>query len=93
MIIDYSKTKVMWTKHATAEVIEDNFKAEEIERNLNHVVEFPESEGDKMRGIIRVGVRYCTLIYVTTNNILKVITCWESNSADIEEYKRANKNG
>jgi hypothetical protein len=86
MIRDYSNTRVMWTRHASAEVLEDNFKAKDIEDSLRKVVEIPEFNGVKKRGIIRIGARYCTLIYVLTKTGLVVITCWESNPTDISEY-------
>jgi hypothetical protein len=89
MIRDYSKTRVRWTKHASAEVLEDNFNVREIEESLGGVVEFPEFNGCKLRGIIKIKARYCTLIYARTSWGIVVITCWESNPTDIGEYKRA----
>jgi hypothetical protein len=91
MIRDYSKTQVMWTKHALAEATEDNFRTKDIEGNLSYVVEFPEFEGGKMRGILRVGSKFCTLVYLPKRDGLLVITCWESNPTDMEEYKRNAK--
>jgi hypothetical protein len=89
MIRDYSKTQVMWTKHASAEVLEDNFTADEIEDGLRQVAEFPEFNGNKKRGVLKIGPRYCTIIYVRTRQGIVVITCWESNPTDIKEYDAA----
>jgi hypothetical protein len=91
MIRDYSKSRIMWTKHALAEATEDNFRTCEIEDNLSHVAEFPELDGGKMRGILRVGSRYCTLVYMLKRDGLLMITCWESNPTDLEEYNRNAK--
>jgi len=91
MIRDYSKIRLLWTKHAAAEVIEDRFNPREIEKNLNKVVELPEFNEDKKRGIIKLGERYCTLIYKKKKHGLIIITCWESNPTDVSEYHRVLK--
>jgi len=91
MIRDYSKTRVKWTRHAFAEATEDNFKTNELEGSFLRVVEFPELNGKKRRGIVRLGSRYCTLIYVLTGQGIVVITCWESNPTDISEYNNVVK--
>jgi len=83
---DYSKSRVVWTKHARDEVTEDNFKKQEIEESLSKVIEFPEFEDNKTRGIIKVGERYCTIIYKRMTNGIIIITCWESNPTDVREY-------
>jgi hypothetical protein len=93
MIRDYSKHRVVWTRHAKEQALEDNFPTSEVEGNISVVVEVPEFEEDKWRGILRVGPRYCTLIYRSFKDGLIVITCWESNHTDIEEYKRGTKHG
>ena len=63
----------------------------EIEKNLNKVVELPEFNEDKKRGIIKLGERYCTLIYKKKKHGLIIITCWESNPTDVSEYHRVLK--
>jgi len=96
MIKNYSKQIVLWTKHASEEVLEDNFEPRLIEQNLDKVVELPEFNGEKKRGIIRLNGKYCTLIYIRINFGIKIITCWESNPTDIQEYKqniRKKQNG
>lgn len=87
MIRDYSKARLLWTKHAAAEAIEDDFDAREIEENMKQVVEIPEFNEEKKRGIIRLDDRYCTLIYKKKKHGLIINTCWESNPTDIKEYK------
>lgn len=93
MIRDYSKTQVMWTRHALAEATEDNFKIRDIEKGLYHVVESPEFNGIKKRGIIRLDSRFCTLIYTVIGDSILMITCWESSHTDIAEYRRTVKRG
>jgi len=88
MLRDYSKSRLYWTKHAASEAIEDGFKAQKIEENLKTVVELPEFNGEKNRGVIKVGERYCTLIYKKMKKGLLAITCWESNPTDVQEYQR-----
>lgn len=92
---DYSKSRIIWTKHAAEEVLEDHFDPGEIERGLRRVVELPELDKDKKRGIIKLSNRYCTLIYVKMRFGLKIITCWESSVSDIKDYKNIirGKNG
>ena len=92
-IRDYSKSRIIWTKHAAQEVLEDNFDPVEIGRCLRRVVELPEFEENKSRGILKLGGRYCTLIYARMRFGLKIITCWESSPGDIKEYKRVMKDG
>jgi len=91
MIRDYSEIRLLWTKHAAAEVLEDNFDPKQTQEKLGRVVELPEFDEDKKRGIIKVGGRYCTLIYKKKKNGLIVITCWESNPTDRSEYKNELK--
>ena len=93
MLRDYSKARLLWSKHAASEAIEDNFDPREIEAHLRRVVELPEFSEDKRRGIIRVGGRHCTLIYAKKKHGLIVITCWESNPTDVKEYNRVIKGG
>ena len=83
--------RILWTKHAAAEAIEDDFDTQLIESNMGKVVELPEFNGEKKRGILRVNTRYCTLIYKKKKHGLIIITCWESNPTDIKEYKRVLK--
>ena len=78
----------MWTKHALAEATEDGFKVKEIEGNLSFVAEFPEFDGERKRGVLKVGSRHCTLIYATKGERMTIITCWESNHTDIAEFER-----
>ena len=90
-IKDYSKSTILWTKHAAQEVLEDHFDPAEVERGLKKVVELPEFEDEKLRGIIKLKNRYCTLIYIKMKFGLKIITCWESGAGDIKDYKRIIK--
>jgi len=91
MIRDYSRFRLFLTKHAVAESIEDNLDVRDVENNINRVFELPELNGIKKRGIINIGGRYCTIIYKKKKHGLVIITCWESNSPDIKEYKRGVK--
>jgi len=91
MLRDYSGTRLFWTRHAAAEAIEDDLDPMEIEGALRVVVELPEFNGEKKRGIIKIGERYCTLIYVKKRHGLVVITCWESSQTDVKEYKNETR--
>jgi hypothetical protein len=93
MIRDYSKTRIIWTRHAIHEASEESFDTKEIEKSLSRIAEFPEMEEDKRRGVTRIGERYCTLIYKTMAAGIIVITCWESNPTDINEHKCAIREG
>jgi hypothetical protein len=93
MIRDYSRVRLMWTRHALAEATEDNFRVEEIAKCLGRAVEFPELDGIKRRCIMRVGDRHCTMILVPASSGFVVVTCWESNPTDISEYDRVTKHG
>ncbi len=89
MIKNFSNRRIVWTKHAAKEVLEDNFDPKLIEKCLDRVVEFPEFNGYKKRGIIKLDSRYCTLIYIGMEFGLKIITCWESSQTDVRDYVRA----
>jgi len=88
---DYSKSKIFWTKHAVVEALEDGFKTDDIEGGLKFLVEVPGFETEKIRGVIKVGERYCTIIFMKMKAGLRVITCWASSSGDINDYKRLSK--
>ena len=89
MIKNFSKKRIVWTKHASKEVLEDNFDPVLIEKCLDKVAEFSEFNEDKKRGIIKLDGRYCTLIYVKMKFGFKIITCWESSRTDIRDYRKA----
>ena len=88
---DYSKSRVFWTKHAIVEALEDGFRTEEIEKALKHLVEIPGFETQKVRGVVKVGERYCTLIFMNMKAGIRIITCWASSTGDITEYKRLRR--
>jgi len=88
---DYSKSRVFWTKHAIVEALEDGFRTEEIEKALKYLVEIPRPETQKTRGVVKVGERYCTLIFMSMKAGIRIITCWASSTGDVEEYKRLKK--
>jgi len=46
-IRDYSGSRIIWTKHAIREAIEDNLGIGEIENRLKGIVELPEFEEEK----------------------------------------------
>jgi len=89
MIVGYPGVRLFWTKHAVVEALEDNFDVSEIEGAIRVVVETPEFEEDKRRGVVKVGNRYCTLIYKKKKRGMVIITCWESNKTDIDEYHKS----
>ncbi len=88
---DYSKQRIFWTKHAVVESLEDGFRTEEIEKSMKFLVEVPGAEAEKIRGVIKVGDRHCTLIFMRMNAGLRMITCWASSPSDIDDYKRFSK--
>lgn len=88
---DYSKLRVFWTKHAVVEALEDGFRTEEIEKGLKFLVEIPGFETEKIRGVVKVGERHCTLIFMRMKAGLRIITCWASSPSDINDYKKLMK--
>ncbi len=88
---DYSKSRVFWTKHAIAEALEDGFRTGEIEDALKNLVEVPCPEAQKVRGVVKMGDRYCTLIFMDMAAGIRIITCWASGAGDISDYKRLSK--
>ncbi|MBN2014671.1 MAG: hypothetical protein JW778_05780 [Candidatus Altiarchaeota archaeon] len=89
MIKNLSGRRIVWTKHAAKEVLEDNFNPALIEKCLDRIAKFPEFNENKNRGVTKLDGRYCTLIYVKMKLGLKVVTCWESSQNEIKEYRRA----
>ena len=78
--------RVFWTKHAIVEALEDGFRTEEIEKSLENMVEISR-ESEKIKGVSKVGDRYCTVIFMKMKAGLRIITCWASSTGDINEYK------
>ena len=88
---DYSKSRVFWTKHAVVEALEDSFRTEEIEKGMKSLIEIPGFEPEKIRGVVKVGERHCTLIFMRMKAGLRIITCWASSPGDINDYKRLSR--
>ena len=88
---DYSKQRIFWTKHAVIGALEDGFRTLEIEAGIKSLIEIPGSETGKIRGVIKIGERHCTLIFMRMNAGLRIITCWASSHSDINDYKRLSK--
>lgn len=82
--------RVFWTKHAIVEALEDGFRTEEIEKALEGIVEIS-SESQKIRGVVKVGERYATIIFMKMKAGIRIITCWSSSTGDINEYKKILK--
>ncbi len=76
----------MFTRHAVEQATEDNFTLRDIQAKMAYTAEQPEFEGRKMRGVVKIGQRYCTLIYAPSKAGITVITCFESNMTDAHEY-------
>ncbi len=82
--------KVLWTKHAAKEAMEDNFDPVEIENGLGKMKTlYP--EGNKEKGVLLAGKRYCTIIYVKMREGAKIITCWESSKWEKDAYDGVKK--
>jgi len=85
------KSRVFWTKHAVAEALEDGFRTEEIEQSMGSLVEMPCFGEEKARGVLRVGGRHCTLLFMRMKAGVRVITCWASSPGEIRDYKRLSR--
>ncbi|MBN2517438.1 MAG: hypothetical protein JXB14_01195 [Candidatus Altiarchaeota archaeon] len=88
---DHSRYRVFWTRHAITEALEDGFRTGEIEAAFSGLVEIPGFDEAKTRGVARVGGRYCTAIFMKMKAGIRIITCWASSPADIDDYKRLSK--
>lgn len=92
---------IIWTKHALRSASEDNFAISDLAKNLNKVAELyaenplqgslANARDEKNKGIVKVGERYCTIIYIETKEIVKIITCWKSSWWEVTSYERENK--
>jgi hypothetical protein len=82
--------RVFWTKHAIVEALEDGFRTEEIEKALKSIVEIS-SESQKTRGVVKLGNRYATVIFMKMKAGIRIITCWASSTSDINEYEKLSK--
>lgn len=78
---------ILWTKHALKSITEDNFATKDIEKNLQNIVHLY-SENGKKKGVVKIGERYCTLIYFKGEGKLKIITCWKSSWWEMKAYER-----
>ncbi len=78
---------ILWTKHALKSASEDRFATTDVEKNLNNIVHLY-SENGKKKGVIKVGERYCTIIYCKGSGKLKIITCWKSSWWEVKAYER-----
>jgi len=85
------RERVFWTKHAIVEALEDGFAVGEVEEALGSLAEIPGSEPGKVRGVARVGDRYCTVVLMRMRAGIRIITCWASSTGDINEYKKVKK--
>jgi len=78
--------KLIWTKHAAREIIEDNFDPAEIEKNFEKVQEVYPEDG-KTKGVLKLGERFCTIVYAKLECGIKIITCWESSEWERKAWK------
>lgn len=83
-----AKYRVLWTRHAAKEVIEDNLSASEIEKSLSKCI-MMESGAGKEKAVCKVGKEYCTLIFVRYKEAIKIITCWRSSGWEARLYMGA----
>ena len=87
---DLSKHRVLWSRHATKQCLEDGFSQLEIEKAMDKCLVMDSGAG-KEKAVCRHGRQYCTLVFRRYPEGLKIITCWRSSRWEVKAFKEEFK--